>query len=274
VKPLGMMLVCSALLVAAVAVDNPILLGSIAACALALLLAGPGSKRAYLIFAGTSALLVFLINPFVSVQGLTPIWHGPHIPLLDTEITQEELAFGAGAALRIFASALAVAAFVRIADGDLVLNGVSRVAPRSAMIVALAARLLPTLERDAAGIAVAARARGATASGRRSAADLVSPLVSLSLERSLGLAEAMEARGYGGGPRTREPGPPADGPERVVTAAGVGLCLVTAWLFAFGGGNYLYYDLLGDPVTAAAIGGSAAFAALTAIVIGAVRWPR
>src|SRR6476660_741533 len=206
-----MMLVCSALLVAAVAIDNPILLGTIAACALALLLAGPGSKRAYLIFAGTSALLVFLINPFVSVQGLTPIWHGPHIPLLDTEITQEELAFGAGAALRIFASALAVAAFVRIADGDLVLNGVSRVAPRSAMIVALAARLLPTLERDAAGIALAARARGATASGRRSAADLVSPLVSLSLERSLGLAEAMEARGYGGRQRTREPGPPADG---------------------------------------------------------------
>ena len=111
-------------------------------------------------FAGTSALLVFLINPFVSVQGLTPIWHGPHIPLLDTEITQEELAFGAGAALRIFASALAVAAFVRIADGDLVLHGVSRVAPRSAMIVALAARLLPTLERDAAGIVLAARARG------------------------------------------------------------------------------------------------------------------
>ena len=170
-KPLGVMLVCSALLVAAVAVDNPILLGSIAACALALLLAGPGSKRAYLVFAGTSALLVFLINPFVSVQGLTPIWHGPHIPLLDTEITQEELAFGAAAALRIFASALAVAAFVRIADGDLVLNGVSRVAPRSAMIVALAARLLPTLERDAAGIALAARGTGRTgvrpAIGRR-----------------------------------------------------------------------------------------------------------
>ena len=41
-----------------------------------------------------------------------------------------------------------------------------------------------------------------------------------------------------------------------------------------GGGNYLYYDLLGDPVTAAAIGGSAAFAALTAVAIGAVRWPR
>jgi energy-coupling factor transport system permease protein len=274
VKPLGVLLVCSALLVAAVTVDNPILLAAVAASSLALLLAGPGSKRAYLIFAGTSALLVFLINPFVSVQGLTPVWHGPHIPLLDTEITQEELAFGAGAAMRIFASSLAVAAFVRIADGDLVLNAVSRVAPRSAMIVALASRLLPTLERDAAGIAIAARARGATASGRRSAADLVSPLVSLSLERSLGLAEAMEARGYGGGPRTREPGEPAAVPDRVIAAAGTGLWLLTAWLILAGGGNYLYYDLLGDPVTAAAIGGSATFAALTAVAIGAVRWPR
>ena len=76
-KPLGVMLVCSALLVSATAIDNPILLASIAACALALLLAGPGSKRAYLVFAGTSALLVFLINPFVSVQGLTRSGIGP-----------------------------------------------------------------------------------------------------------------------------------------------------------------------------------------------------
>ena len=122
------------------------------------------------------------------------------------------------------------------------------------MIVALAARLLPTLERDAAGIALAARARGVTASGRRSAADLVSPLVSLSLERSLGLAEAMEARGYGGRQRTREPGPPADGPERAMTASGAALCLLTAWLLLLRGGHYLYYDLLSDPVTTAAIG--------------------
>ena len=273
-KPFGVLLVCTALLVGAVTLDNPILLGAITACSLALLLAGPGSKRAYLVFAGTSALLVFLINPFVSVQGLTPIWHGPHIPLLDTEITQEELAFGAGAAMRIFASSLAVGAFVRIADSDLVLAAVARVAPRSAMIAALSARLLPTLERDAAGIALAARARGAAPSGRRAAADLLSPLVSLSLERSLGLAEAMEARGYGGGPRTRARPRPADASERVLTAAGAALCAVVGWLVWSGGGDYLYYDLLGDPVTAPALAGSAAIVAATAVAIGAVRWPR
>ena len=275
-KPLGVMLVCSALLVAAVAVDNPILLAAIAALRAR---AAAGRPRLEARVPGVrrhTALLVFLINPFVSVQGLTPIWHGPHIPLLDTEITQEELAFGAAAALRIFASALAVAAFVRIADGDLVLNGVSRVAPRSAMIVALAARLLPTLERDAAGIALAARARGVR---RRpagdAAADLVSPLVSLSLERSLGLAEAMEARGYGGGRRTREPGRRRDGPEpgdgRIRRGALPADRLAAAPRRRR---TTLYYDLLGDPVTAAAIGGSAAFAALTAVAIGAVRWPR
>ena len=59
-----------------------------------------------------------------------------------------------------------------------------------------------------------------------------------------------------------------------MAASGVALCLLTAWLLLFGGANYVFYDLLGDPVTAAAIGGSAAFAALTAVAIGAVRWPR
>ena len=59
-----------------------------------------------------------------------------------------------------------------------------------------------------------------------------------------------------------------------MTASGVTLSLLTAWLLLFGGGNYVFYDLLGDPVTAAAIGGSVAFAALTAVAIGAVRWPR
>ena len=59
-----------------------------------------------------------------------------------------------------------------------------------------------------------------------------------------------------------------------MAASGAALCLLTAWLLLLGGANYLYYDLLGDPVTAAAIGGSAAFAALTAVAIGAVRWPR
>ena len=123
--------------------------------------AAPAPRRIYAVTAVGSGVMLFAINPFVSVQGLTVLWQGPHIPILDTQITAEELAYGAGAGMRVAASALAVAAFVRLVDADLLLRAVARLAPRSAMIAALSSRMLPALERDAAGIVVAARTRAA-----------------------------------------------------------------------------------------------------------------
>src|SRR5207245_10494503 len=76
-------------------------------------------------------------------------------------------------------------------------------ARRSVLAVALATRLVPTLERDAAGIVESLRARGVAVAGARRRAALVSPLLAGSLERGLNLAEAMEARGYGRPGRTR-----------------------------------------------------------------------
>ena len=65
------------------------------------------------------------------------------------------------------------------------------------LAIALATRLVPTLERDAAGLVEALRGRGVEVSGLRGRARLLSPLLAGSLERALNLAEAMEARGYG-----------------------------------------------------------------------------
>ena len=176
-SPLPVGLLCAALLAGSVALSNPFAIAACAAAAGALLWASPPPRGMYVWFAATSALLVFLVNPFVSVQGLTPIWSGPQIPLLDTEITQEELVFGIAAGLRLIGSAMAVAAFVRLADGDRVLAALARVAPRSAMIAALASRLLPTLEQDATGLAMASRSRAAQLHRRRPAAALAAPLV-------------------------------------------------------------------------------------------------
>ena len=272
-RPLPVGLVCGALLSASVAADHPFVLAACAAGSLALLLAAGGPAAPYLWFAGASAVLVFAVNPFVAVQGLTPLWHGPHVPLLDTEITQEELAYGAAAALRIAGSALAVAAFVRLADGDRLLRAVARVAPHSAMIAALGARLLPTLERDAAGISLAARGRGMELGLRRNASELMAPLLSLSLERSVMLAEAMEARGYGAGPRTSRPAPPARRAELALTAIGAALAGLATLLVA-GIAPYRYYDLLGDPMTAAGVASAVAVGALSALAAGVVRWLR
>jgi energy-coupling factor transporter transmembrane protein EcfT len=267
-RPLPIGLLCAALVAGSVLLDNPLSLAACAAVSTGLLIASPPPRGAYVWFAAGSALLVFLVNPFVGVQGLTPIWTGPQIPVLDTEITQEELVFGAAAALRLIGSSFAIAAFVRLADGDRVLASVARVAPRSAMIAALASRLLPTLERDAAGLALAARARAARLDRRRPAAALAAPLIGLSLERSLSLAEAMEARGYGGAARTRAPAGHTPGWERVLLVPAVAMTAIVA--VAAPADSYRYYDLLDDPFTAVGITTACAILVLGTAGIGTV----
>jgi energy-coupling factor transport system permease protein len=274
VKPLPAALVTGPPLLAAIAAWSPLWLAAATVGAGLLLAAAPPPRRLYAVTAIGSGLVVFAINPFVSVQGLTVLWQGPHIPILDTQITVEEVAYGAGAGMRVAASALAVAAFVRLADPDLLLRAFSRIAPRSAMIAALATRMLPALERDAAGIVTAARTRAARVSKPRTAVGLLGPLLASSLERSLSVAEAMEARGYGSSERTRAPERATTGREWALAAVGVcALALVTGALVV-GATDFRYYDTLGDPWQPAAIAGAGALLALAGTAAAVVRWPR
>ena len=100
----------------------------------------------------------------------------------------------------------AFAAYALLLDHDRLIAG-SGFARRSVLAVALATRLVPTLERDAQGLVDSLRGRGVQVEGLRRRATLVSPLLSGSLERGLNLAEAMEARGYGRRERTHVPAP-------------------------------------------------------------------
>jgi energy-coupling factor transport system permease protein len=87
------------------------------------------------------------------------------------------------------------------------------------LAIALATRLVPTLERDAAGLVEALRGRGVKVEGVRGRARLLSPLLAGSLERSLNLAESMEARGFARPGRTRAPQPHWRGRDRLALAA-------------------------------------------------------
>ena len=191
-------------------------------------LRAPAKRRwPYLIGTLTSALFVFALTPFVESIGSHPLWVGPTIPVIgQLDVTTEELRAGLYQALRLAAVGLAFADYALLVDHDRLLASAGW-ARRSALAVALATRLVPTLERDARDMQLALRGRGVKANPVR----LMSPLLAGSLERGLNLAEAMEARGYGRGARTHAPRPPWRHLDRAALVTSVALIVVGAlWL--------------------------------------------
>jgi hypothetical protein len=117
---------------------------------------------------------------------------------------------------------------------------------------------------------VALRGRGVELAPVR----LLSPLLAGSLERGLNVAEAMEARGYGGPGRTRAPERGMTPREWILAAAGASALALTAAGLILGLTAFRYYDTLGDPWRPAAVAGAAALTALLAGAATVVRWPR
>lgn len=194
--------------VAALLIDRLWAIGTLAGALLALSLRAPARGRwPYLYGASTAGLSVFLLSPLFNTSGGgTLLWEGPTIPVVGTlDVTTSELQQAALNGLRLTALALAFACYALLLDHDRLVSG-ARVARRSALAVALATRLVPSLQRDAAGLVESVRGRGVELGGVRGYALLLSPLVAGSLERATNLAEAMEARGFGRPGRTRAPG--------------------------------------------------------------------
>ena len=180
----------------------------IAALLLAVCLRAGARARPYLVGIGFTSVSLFLLTPFVESIGSHVLWSGPLVPVLGyLDVTREELSFAAVQGLRLAGVSLAFAVYALLLDHDRLLRS-ARFARRSVLAVALATRLVPTLERDAAGMVESLRGRGVRVTGARGYARLASPLLSGSLERGLNLAEAMEARGYGRAGGTRAPRAP------------------------------------------------------------------
>ena len=206
---------------------------AIALVLLALCLRAPaGRRRVYLFGALSTGLGVLVLSPFLwsSPEG-TVLWEGPTLPVLGPlDVTTTELYEAALNALRLTALALAFSAYALLLDHDRLVSAAGW-ARRSALAVALATRLVPSLERDAAGLAEAVRGRGVQLQGARGYATLLSPLVAGSLERASSLAEAMEARGFGRAGSTRAPRPGWSRGDRLALPLAAALVLgVGLWL--------------------------------------------
>ena len=219
------------LVAAALLADRTASVGAIAALLFLVCLRAPARRRLYLAGAIGSGLAVVLVTPFVETIGSHVLWSGPTVPVLgQLDVTSEELRNGLFQGLRLSAVALAFSAYALLLDHDRLVQAAG-FARRSVLAIALATRLVPTLERDAAGLVEALRGRGVEVSGLRGRARLLTPLLAGSLERALNLAEAMEARGYGRPGATRAPRGRWGLRDRLAPVAGVlAVVLGVLWL--------------------------------------------
>jgi energy-coupling factor transport system permease protein len=228
--PAGALL--AGLVAAALLADRTVSVAAIAALLLVVCMRAPAQRRRlYLVGALASGLAVFLVTPFVATIGSHPLWTGPTVPVLGTlDVTSEELRNGLFQGLRLTAVALAFAAYALLLDHDRLVQSAG-FARRSVLAVALGTRLVPTLERDAAGLVEALRGRGVEVTGVRGRARLLSPLLAGSLERGLNLAEAMESRGFGRPGATRASRPGWTLRERAALGVAAALVVIGAmWL--------------------------------------------
>jgi energy-coupling factor transport system permease protein len=219
--------------VAAFLIDGVWALAVMAAALLVLCLRAPVQRR-WLYVGGVlfSSLTVIVISPLTwSSGGGTLLWEGPTLPVVGPlDLSTDEIRIAVVNGLRLAVVGLAFSVYTLLVDHDRLVSAAG-FARRSALAVALATRLVPSLERDAAGLAESVRGRGVELDGVRGYATLLSPLVAGSLERATGLAEAMEARGFGRAGATRAPRPGWTWIDHAALAGGVLLVGVAAlWL--------------------------------------------
>jgi energy-coupling factor transport system permease protein len=232
VRPAPAAALLVALAAAALLARHTLSVAVLALLLFAVCLRAPARRRwPYLVGALGSSLALFVVTPFVERLPGSVLWTGPSVPVVGTlDVTTTELSGALFNALRLAAVALAFAAYALLLDHDRLVQAAG-FARRSVLAVALATRLVPALERDASGLVEALRGRGVELAGLRGRARLLSPLLAGSLERSLNLAEAMEARGFGRAGATRLPPPGWRAREWTALALGAGVVVVGAlWL--------------------------------------------
>ena len=125
------------------------------------------------------------------------------VPVFGGPLTVESAIYGAGAGLGIAAGAMVVAPLSLVLESHQLLDALPSPLHRAGTTLAASLNLIPGIGRSVTSVREAQALRGWRPRGPRSYAEILVPVTLTALENSIQLAEAMEARGYGSGPRTR-----------------------------------------------------------------------
>ncbi len=215
----------AACLLIVLATTNPAYKGAVLAAALSALAAGAGPRSlkrplAAIALVGTFAALLNFVSAHL---GDTVLFALPSdIPGIGGPYTVEALVFGATGGITIAAAILAVAPFSLMLQSHEIIDALPNALGRTGAALAASLNLVPEVGATFVQVSEAQRMRGWRPRGLRSWAEVVVPVVLTSVESSLQLAESMEARGFGSGPRTHVVPPRMSGADWLVTVCAGG----------------------------------------------------
>lgn len=184
---------------------NPAYKALVLAAAFATLAAGAGLRRMRRLLYGVAFIAgIDVALNFVSAHlGRTVLFALPdNIPALGGPYTLEALVFGAVNGTTVGAAILAAAALSLLTSPHDVMEALPKALSRTGTAIAASMNLVPSVANSFTQVSEAQRMRGWLPKGPRSWAEVVVPVVLTSVEGSIQLAESMEARGFGSGPRT------------------------------------------------------------------------
>lgn len=202
-NPLAKFLICAAIILASLLLADPVFLIILLLVTILIVLEARISSgwSFYMKVAAWLGLFLVLLNLVLSQGGNNVLFQARlGLPLFDTiKITLESFVFSIVMALRLVVviSAFAILSLTMSPEEMMKVMRRFRIPAKSVFMTSLSARFVPSLLEDASTLAQVQKARGARLKGIRGKGPVIIPLLSNSLEHSVTVAEAMEARGFG-----------------------------------------------------------------------------
>lgn len=184
---------------------------------------------------GAFGLFTLAYNPLISHAGAHRVAAiASQVPGIGGAITLESMAFGASAAVGFVAAALAVAPLLLVLEPTDLLDVLPRGLHATGTALAASLNLVPAVARSFSRVREAEALRGSPRRGPRGLAALVVPVTLTTIESSVSLAEAMDARAFGSGPRTRRAKSRLAASDRLAIALALGAFLLLLGLRLLG----------------------------------------
>jgi len=154
------------------------------------------------IFSGILFLILMLINPLVSHNGITVLF-----VLNDNPVTLEALLYGADSALMIISVLYWIGSFSQIMTSEKILCIFGKFSPKIALMLSMTLRFIPLLNQQSRNISDTQKALGYYQSDNiidsiREKARVFDIVITWALENGIITAESMDARGANLGRRT------------------------------------------------------------------------